>query len=163
VNEKNLRKLIEIFEESEVEELEYRESFWRGIRVRLGKRRGSAERTIETVHLQAPPAPHPAPAAAPQAAPEPKEEAPRESEAAEDLHVIRSPMVGTFFRSSSPEADPFTETGEKVVVGQTLCIIEAMKIMNEIEADAGGEVVEILAANGDPVEYNQPLLTLRTA
>ena len=71
-------------------------------------------------------------------------------------------MVGTFYRASSPESAPFTETGEQVAVGQTLCIIEAMKIMNEIEADAAGEVVEILAANGDPVEYNQPLLTLRT-
>ena len=162
MKEKKLRKLIEIFEESEVEELEYRESFWRGIRVRLGKRRPSGERTVETVHLQAPPPPVP-PAPAPEAAPAPKEEAQGEPEPAEDLHVIRSPMVGTFYRASSPEADPFTETGDQVVTGQTLCIIEAMKIMNEIEADAPGEVVEILASNGDPVEYNQPLLTLRTA
>ena len=159
MNEKKLRKLIEIFKESEVEELEYHESFWRGIRVRLGKRRESGERIVETVHLQAPPAP---PLHRPEAAPAPEEEAPREPETAEDLHVIRSPMVGTFYRASSPESAPFTETGEQVAVGQTLCIIEAMKIMNEIEADAAGEVVEILAANGDPVEYNQPLLTLRT-
>ena len=162
MKEKKLRKLIEIFEESEVEELEYRESFWRGIRVRLGKRRASGERTVETVHLQAPPPPQPPPAPAPEAPAAPKEEAQGEPEPAEGLHVIRSPMVGTFYRSSSPEADPFTETGEQVVTGQTLCIIEAMKIMNEIEADASGEVVEILASNGDPVEYNQPLLTLRT-
>ena len=161
MKEKKLRKLIEIFEESEVEELEYRESFWRGIRVRLGKRRASGERTVETVHLQSPPPPPPPPAPAPEAAPAPKEEA--HGEPAEDLHVIRSPMVGTFYRASSPEADPFTETGDQVVTGQTLCISEAMKIMNEIEADAPGEVVEILASNGDPVEYNQPLLTLRTA
>ena len=161
MKEKKLRKLIEIFEESEVEELEYQESFWRGIRVRLGKRRGSGERTVETGHLQAPPPPQPPPAPAAEAAPAPKEEA--QGKPAEDLHVIHSPMVGTFYRASSPEADPFTETGEQVVTGQTLCIIEAMKIMNEIEADASGEVVEILASNGDPVEYNQPLLTLRTA
>ena len=158
MNEKKLRKLIEIFQESGVEELEYSESFWRGIRVRLGRRRESGERIVETVHLQAPPAPQPPPAPVAGAAP-----APREPETAEDLHVIRSPMVGTFYRASSPESAPFTETGEQVAVGQTLCIIEAMKIMNEIEADASGEVVEILAANGDPVEYNQPLLTLRTA
>ena len=163
MDEKKLRKLIEIFKESEVEELEYHESFWRGIRVRLGKRRESGERIVETVHLQAPPAPQPAPAPVAEAAPAPGEEAPREPETAEDLHVIRSPMVGTFYRASSPESAPFTETGEQVAVGQTLCIIEAMKIMNEIEADAAGEVVEILAANGDPVEYNQPLLALRTA
>ena len=163
MNEKKLRKLIEIFQESGVEELEYSESFWRGIRVRLGRRRESGERIVETVHLQAPPAPQPPPAPVAGAAPAPREEASRESETAADLHVVRSPMVGTFYRASSPESAPFTETGEQVAVGQTLCIIEAMKIMNEIEADAAGEVVEILAANGDPVEYNQPLLTLRTA
>ena len=154
MNEAKLRKLIQIFEESGVEEMEYSESFWRGIRVRFGRRKQAPE--ASAVHLQAPAPPPLAqePAAVPPAA---AQRAPDEN-----LHVIRSPMVGSFFRASSPDADPFSQEGDRVTIGQTLCIIEAMKIMNEIVADAAGEIVEIVVANGDPVEYNQPLVTLRT-
>jgi acetyl-CoA carboxylase biotin carboxyl carrier protein len=70
-------------------------------------------------------------------------------------------MVGTFYRAPSPDAEAFVSEGESIAVGRTLCVIEAMKIMNEIEADIAGVVVEVLVANGDPVEYNQPLLKLR--
>ncbi len=75
-------------------------------------------------------------------------------------YMIKSPMVGTFYRASSPDAAPFVEEGSIVKAGQTLCIIEAMKLLNEIEADVGGKVIKILAANGQPVEYGEPLFII---
>jgi acetyl-CoA carboxylase biotin carboxyl carrier protein len=80
---------------------------------------------------------------------------------ADDLHVIKSPIVGTFYAAPSPEAGPFVKVGDTVEAGQTVCIIEAMKLMNEIEADIGGEVTRILVENGQPVEYGEPLFALR--
>ena len=150
MDEAKLRKLIDIFKESGVDELEYQESFWRGVRVRLGNNRPG------NVTYQAPAA-----AASPQvpadAAPEPASEASAES----GLHTILAPMVGTFYMSPSPDAEPFATAGDRVAAGQTLCIIEAMKIMNEIECEVGGELVEVLVGNGEPVEYNQPVITIR--
>jgi acetyl-CoA carboxylase biotin carboxyl carrier protein len=81
--------------------------------------------------------------------------------AAEDLHVIKSPIVGTFYSSASPGADPFVTAGAQVTSGQVLCIIEAMKLMNEIESDVAGEIVKIFAENGQPVEYGEPLFGIR--
>ena len=83
--------------------------------------------------------------------------APVETGRAEDLHVIKSPIVGTFYSSASPGSDPYVSSGSHVEAGQVLCIIEAMKLMNEIESDVAGEVVRIFAENGQPVEYGQPL------
>jgi acetyl-CoA carboxylase biotin carboxyl carrier protein len=80
---------------------------------------------------------------------------------ADDLHVIKSPIVGTFYAAPNPEAGPFVKVGDTVKAGQTVCIIEAMKLMNEIEADTSGEVVRILVENGQPVEYGEPLFALR--
>jgi acetyl-CoA carboxylase biotin carboxyl carrier protein len=80
---------------------------------------------------------------------------------ASDMHEIRSPLVGTFYRSPSPEAPTFTEVGRSVKAGQVLCIVEAMKLMNEIESDVDGVVQEILIANGQPVEYNEVLFRIR--
>ncbi|MEW6637715.1 MAG: acetyl-CoA carboxylase biotin carboxyl carrier protein [Actinomycetota bacterium] len=77
------------------------------------------------------------------------------------LHEVRSPLVGTFYRSPAPNEAPFVEVGERVRAGQTLCIVEAMKMMNEIPADVGGEVVEVLAGNAEGVEYDQPLFRIR--
>ncbi len=82
-------------------------------------------------------------------------------EAQNNLHVVSSPMVGTFYRSSDPSAPPFVEAGETVKKNQTLCIIEAMKLMNEIEADVDGEIAEIYVKNGKPVEYGQKLFALK--
>jgi len=79
---------------------------------------------------------------------------------AENQKLVTSPMVGTFFRAASPDSNPFVEEGDSVRKGQTLCIIEAMKMMNEIEANAGGRVVRILCENGQPIEYGQPLMIL---
>jgi len=95
-------------------------------------------------------APVPAPAAA---------EAPAEAE--ESLHIVKSPIVGTFYESSSPGAAAFVKVGDEVESGQVLCIVEAMKLMNEIESDAAGEVVKRMVTNGQPVEYGQPLFALR--
>jgi len=80
---------------------------------------------------------------------------------ADDLHVIKSPIVGTFYAAPNPESEPFVKLGDIVEAGQTVCIIEAMKLMNEIEADIGGEVARILVENGHPVEYGEPLFALR--
>jgi acetyl-CoA carboxylase biotin carboxyl carrier protein len=81
----------------------------------------------------------------------------------EELHLIKSPIVGTFYSAPSPEAPPFVKVGDAIQVGQVVCIIEAMKLMNEIEADLGGEIVGVLAENGQPVEYGQTLFALRPA
>jgi acetyl-CoA carboxylase biotin carboxyl carrier protein len=80
---------------------------------------------------------------------------------ADNLHVIKSPIVGTFYAAPNPEAGPFVKVGDTVKAGQTVCIIEAMKLMNEIEADISGEVARILVENGQPVEYGEPLFALR--
>jgi acetyl-CoA carboxylase biotin carboxyl carrier protein len=95
----------------------------------------------------APPAPQ---SAAPAAAPE------------EDLHIVKSPIVGTFYGSPSPGAAAFVTPGDHVEKGQVICIVEAMKLMNEIEADAAGEIVKCLVTNGQPIEYGQPLFAIRT-
>lgn len=79
------------------------------------------------------------------------------------LHVVRSPMVGTFYRAANPTARPFVEVGDRVQIGSVLCIIEAMKLMNNIDAEVAGEVVSIYAENAQPVEYNQPLFAIRTS
>jgi acetyl-CoA carboxylase biotin carboxyl carrier protein len=88
---------------------------------------------------------------------------PREAPAEEDLHSVKSPIVGTFYASATPGMEPFVKPGDHVKAGQVLCIIEAMKLMNEIESDRGGEVVRCLVENGQPVEYGQALFTLRLA
>jgi acetyl-CoA carboxylase biotin carboxyl carrier protein len=103
-------------------------------------------------------APPNAPQTAPQASPAPAQPAPA---AAADEHIIKSPIVGTFYAGPSPDAGPFVRAGDFVEAGQTVCIIEAMKLMNEIEADIGGEVARVLVENGQPVEYGEPLFALR--
>jgi len=99
----------------------------------------------ETTRAESEPVAAPAPAAAP----------------ADDLHVIKSPIVGTFYAAPNPESGPFVKVGDTVQAGQTVCIIEAMKLMNEIEADISGEVARIMVENGQPVEYGEPLFALR--
>ena len=81
----------------------------------------------------------------------------------ESLHVITSPIVGTFYRSPSPESDPFAQVGQKVAKGKILCIIESMKLMNEIESDVEGEIVEVYPKSGQPVEYGEKLFAIRLA
>ena len=148
---RKVKKLIELLEESGIDELEIREG---EESVRISRHSNKAF-AAAPVYAAAP-----APAAAPVAT------APAAAEAAAPTapklngNVVRSPMVGTFYRSPSPDAKPFIEVGQNVKAGETVCIIEAMKLMNEIEADATGMVKAILVENGQPVEYGQPLLII---
>ena len=164
MDEDRLRRLIEIFTESGLEELEIDRGFWHGTRIRLSRRRSSSAPTADS-GADTPRAATPRAEAtgfAPAASVTPDAAEPsRAEEGGRGIHTIHSPMVGTFHRSPSPEEAPFAREGDRVEPGQTICIIEAMKIMNEIEADVTGEIVEILIGDGDPVEYSQSLITIR--
>ena len=148
---RKLKTLIELVETSGIAELEIQEG---EERVRI-TRASPAAVAQPTVMLQAAPA---TPVAAAVAAPAPPTEpaAPPQPEG----HVVKSPMVGTFYRSASPGAKPFVEIGDDVQQGDTLCIVEAMKLMNEIEADATGAIKAILVENGQAVEFGQPLFVI---
>ena len=146
---RKLKKLIDLVQESGIAELEITEGEEK-VKIVKGGTVTVAAAPIMAMPAAAPAAP--ALAAAPAAA-----EAP---EAGQEGHVVKAPMVGTFYRSSSPDAKPFVEVGQAVKEGDTICIIEAMKLMNEIEADASGVVKAILVENGQPVEYGQPLFIL---
>jgi acetyl-CoA carboxylase biotin carboxyl carrier protein len=159
VNMEELRELIGLLRENGLAELELENE---GFRVRL--RRESA--ASEPVSYAAAPPPPPAHApAAPAPAPTPAHPGTQATTAAsqdQDLHIIPSPIVGTFYRSASPTADPFVKIGSNVEPESVVCIIEAMKLMNEIQAEATGEVVKIYVENGQPVEYGQPLFGIRS-
>jgi acetyl-CoA carboxylase biotin carboxyl carrier protein len=160
VNKEKIKELLALFDASDIEELEFQHSFWRGTHVRLS-RRSTVPPPVQqvvaapSVVQQAPPPLAPVETAAAVPAPE---ASPKPSG-----HIIKAPMVGTMYYSPSPEADPFVREGDRVRKGQTLLLIEAMKIMNEIEADIDGQVVKILVGNAEPVEYNQPLIELAPA
>ena len=148
---RKLKKLIDLVQESGIAELEITEG---EEKVRIS-RAGSTVQTALTTIPQAAPAmaaTSATAAAAPLAGPEAAAEA--------EGHVGKSPMVGTFYRSSAPGAKPFVEIGQTVNAGDTLCIIEAMKLLNEIEADQGGVIKTVLVENGQPVEYGQPLFLI---
>lgn len=145
---RKLKKLIDLVQESGIAELEITEG---EEKVRIS-RAGNAVQTAVMTMPQATPMMAAPPAAALPATPE----APAEPEG----HVVKSPMVGTFYRSSAPGAKPFVEIGQSVNAGDTLCIIEAMKLLNEIEADQGGVIKTVLVENGQPVEYGQPLFLI---
>jgi len=148
---RKLKKLIDLVQESGIAELEVTEGEEK-VRIRSG--------SVPEVSVMHPgmavtqPMPIAAPAAAPLAAGGAAEPAQIEG------HVVKSPMVGTFYRSGSPGAKPFAEVGDEVKAGQTICIIEAMKLMNEIECDKDGVVKAVLVENGQPVEYGEPLFVI---
>jgi acetyl-CoA carboxylase biotin carboxyl carrier protein len=148
---RKIKKLIELLEESGIAEIEIKEG---EEAVRISRMpTGAAAHHIPTYALPAaPPAAAPVPAIA---APEAPAARPRPNE-----HVVTAPMVGTFYSAPTPGAKPFVEIGDEVKVGQTLCIIEAMKMMNQIESDKSGRVTSIMAQNGDPVEFGQPLFVI---
>src|SRR5438874_366848 len=141
---RKLKKLIDLVQESGIAELEITEG---EEKVKIVKG-GALVAAPAATAPEARPAPSLTPA--PASEPEPTQEG----------HVVKAPMVGTFYRSASPDAKPFVEVGQAVKEGDTICIIEAMKLMNEIEADASGTVKAILVENGQPVEYGQPLFIL---
>ncbi len=149
---RKVKKLIELLEESGIAEIEIKEG---EESVRISRMStGSPAQHIIAAPLAAPAmaaaVPPPAAAAAPAAA------TPRKS----NEYVVTAPMVGTFYASPSPGAKPFVEIGDEVKAGQVLCIIEAMKMMNQIESDKAGRITSIMAQNGEPVEFGQPLYTI---
>ena len=147
---RKLKKLIDLVEQSGIAELEITEG---EEKVRIVKSGAAPAAAIGYAPAPPPPpAPVPGPAAT---AP-----APEQPEAAPEGHAVKSPMVGTFYRTPSPDAKPFVEVGHNVKEGQIICIIEAMKLMNEIECDKTGTVKAILVENGQPVEYGQPLFII---
>ena len=153
---RKLKKLIDLVQESGIAELEITEG---EEKVKIVKGGAVSITPASAAALGLTPAGTPElrparPPAAPTAA------GAAEPPAAQEGHVVKSPMVGTFYRSPSPDAKAFVEVGQAVKEGQTICIIEAMKLMNEIEADAAGTVKAILVENGQPVEYGQPLFIL---
>lgn len=148
---RKLKKLIDLVEESGIAELEITEG---EEKVRITRTQPGGQQMI----YAAPPQ-HTTVAAAPVAAAAPAAAVSSEP-AVPDGHVVKSPMVGSFYRSSSPGAKPFVEVGQSVNAGDTLCIIEAMKLLNEIEADQGGVIKAILVENGQPVEYGEPLFII---
>ena len=146
---RKLKTLIDLVETSGIAELEIQEG---EERVRITRTVPQGQQSV-TFHT----APQPAGAAPAPAAPAPAEAA---APPAPEGHAVKSPMVGTFYRSSSPGAAPFVEIGDTVSTGDTLCIVEAMKLMNEIEADAAGTIKAILVENGQAVEFGQPLFVI---
>ena len=160
MNQKEIRELIEFLIEKDVAEFELERG---DVKVRI-KRAVPEPQPLEriiSVPAQVPAIQVPVQSAAagapgasasvPQAPPEKKE----------DLHIVKSPMVGTYYESPSPGSPPFVKAGDVVEAGQVLCIVEAMKLMNEIESDVAGEIVQVLAKNGQPIEYGQDLFAIR--
>jgi acetyl-CoA carboxylase biotin carboxyl carrier protein len=162
MNQKELKELIDFLIEKDISEFELERG---DVKVRI-KRGGETAApviahampmsampiitpNVQASHAPATAAPPPASASVPPPAAE------------EELHTVKSPIVGTFYEAPGPGALPFVKAGDQVAAGQVLCIIEAMKLMNEIEADASGEIVKVLVNNGQPVEYGQPLFAIR--
>ena len=149
---KEIRELIDLVAERGLSGLEIERA---GFRLRIDGPRPAA---VEPALSHAPTSPAPS-SASPVAGSEPPAPVPEE----DNVHVITSPIVGTFYRSPSPESDAFAEVGERIGKGKILCIIESMKLMNEIESDVEGEVVAVYPRNGQPVEYGEKLFAIRLA
>ena len=152
---RKVKKLIELLEESNIDEIEIKEG---EESVRISRNGPQAMVAAAPAPMYAPPVAAPAPAPAPAAAP--AVEAPAESAPATSGHVVKSPMVGTFYRAPAPTSPSFAEVGQTVKVGDVICIVEAMKMMNQIEADKSGTIEAILVENGEPVEFDQPLFSI---
>jgi len=136
-----IKKLVRIVDTSDITDLEVEES---GFRVKIAKK----IRAFQT---------------APVAEKVQEEKLPSKPEVQENTHEIRSPIVGTFYRAPAPDADSYVNVGDTVSPGSVLCIVEAMKLMNEIESDVSGKILKILVENGKPVEYNQPLFLIQVS
>jgi acetyl-CoA carboxylase biotin carboxyl carrier protein len=151
-----IEQLLRFMSEHNLEEFEYSRG---DLRIRLRKPASGVlmthSRTASVPEIIVPGLPTPSRGA------ESGREAGSESRQSDDLHLVKSPIVGTFYGSPSPGAESFVKVGAHVDIGQTLCIVEAMKLMNEIEADASGEVMKVFVENGQPVEYGQPLFGIR--
>jgi acetyl-CoA carboxylase biotin carboxyl carrier protein len=162
MNQKELKELIEFLVEKDIAEFELERG---DVKVKIKR---AAEPLPAAAHESRYIAVHTAPVAVPQAsAPVPVRVDLAASAAApepeESLHIVKSPIVGTFYESPSPGSPPFVKVGDALEVGQVLCIVEAMKLLNEIECDMAGELVRKLVANGQPIEYGQELFAVRPA
>ena len=150
-----IRKLVKLVDSSDVTDLEIEEN---GTRVKIAKKiRGIQNVTQPQILSPSNIVSQPSPA------PKSEEETLKREETKEKLHEIHSPIVGTFYRAPAPDADPYVQIGDVVSPGSVLCIVEAMKLMNEIESDVSGKIIKILVENGKPVEYNQPLFLVQTS
>jgi acetyl-CoA carboxylase biotin carboxyl carrier protein len=158
---KELKEILQILEEKEITEFELEEE---GMKLRIRKGPAPSNHAVPpgSYSVVAAPLPQP-PALAPSTAPAPASPpaAPAAAGAEAGLTVVKSPIVGTFYRTPDPNSPPFVNVGDRIRVGQVLCIIEAMKLMNEIEAEVAGEIVRIHHESGQPVQYGEPLFTVR--
>lgn len=160
VDLREVERLLAFMEEHGLEEFEYERN---GFHVRLKKPSAAIPVSFRSASAPEPlgPSGSPAPDVAIHSSPGGSQVAPVETGRGEDLHVVKSPIVGTFYSAASPGSEPYVTVGSHVEPGQVLCIIEAMKLMNEIESDVAGEIVRLFAENGQPVEYGQPLFGIR--
>lgn len=161
MNQKELKELVEFLIEKDITEFELERG---DVKVRIKRGTPSAQQTERIIAVPATPAatvhlPTQAPAGT--VPPSPPSVTTEPAAPLEELHMVRSPIVGTYYESPSPGSPPFVKVGDTIEVGQVLCIVEAMKLMNEIEADVAGEVVKALVKNGQPIEYNQELFAIR--
>ena len=145
---RQIMELMELMEGTEVSELEVERG---GVRIKIRKDHSRTEREQAVPQVQIPSLQETLPKSSPEGGSKAEQE---------DSILIRSPIVGTFYRSPSPEAEPYVEVGETVKKGQILCVVEAMKLMNEIESEADGKILEILVENARPVEYGEPLFKI---
>ena len=155
---KLVKNIITLISESDVDEVSIEEGEFK---ISVKKRSDNA---VQTVHYQMPQQqaqPAPAQSAAPSQPSSTQSSDSSDSGSKADGVVVKSPIVGTFYEAASPDSDPYVKVGDKVKEGQTLCIVEAMKIMNEIESEFSGTVQEIIANNGSPVEFDQPLFIIK--
>ena len=149
MNTKEIKELIELIQDSSIEEFEMERS---GVRIRIRKSGG----IVVTPVVAPAPTHHAAPLHAHPAASEHAKE-----EAEEELYIFKAPIVGTFYITPKPDAEPLIQEGDRIRKGTVLCIIEAMKIFNQIDSDVEGELIDILVENGQPVEYGEPLFRIR--
>jgi acetyl-CoA carboxylase biotin carboxyl carrier protein len=163
MNQKELKELVEFLQEKGIAEFELERG---DVRVKVkwpNPASSGADARFIAVPQASVPVAMPAVSAVTVAAPPQAETAAPAAPPEEKLHGVKSPIVGTFYESPSPGAPPFVKVGDKVEVGQVLCIVEAMKLMNEIECDVAGEIIKKLATNGQPIEYGQELFAVRPA
>ena len=147
-----IKKLVKIVDTSEITDLEVEEN---GLRIKVAKKVRDIQAVAQPQLIS-----QSAPTVEQQVTKTPEGEISK-TEVQEDMHEVRSPIVGTFYRAPAPDADAYVNVGDEVTQGTVLCIVEAMKLMNEIESDVNGKVVKILVENGKPVEYNQPLFLIQ--
>ena len=162
-----IKELIELVAQRKLQGLEVERS---GFRLKIDGNRVAPQPAAQPAAASAPaqPAPQPpaaqaAAAASPAPAAAPEEPDDEDEGLPPNAHIIKSPIVGTFYRSPAPDADPFTEIGGRIKKGQVLCIVEAMKLMNEIESEVDGTVLEIYAEDAEPVEFGEPLFAIKPA